>query len=63
MLSSVSDRAVVAGLAAPSRRYLSLILAGLRPDEVPLPGRAPTDTELRAALAGKRDQPPTRPIP
>jgi hypothetical protein len=63
MLSSVSDRAVVAGLAAPARRYLSLILAGLRPDGVPLPGRSPTDTELRAALAGKRDQPPARPIP
>ena len=63
MLSSVSDRAVVAGLDAPARRYLSLILAGLRPDGVPLPDRAPTDSELRAALAGKRDRPPAGPVP
>jgi len=62
MLSSVSDRAVVAGIAEPSR-YLSLILAGLRPDGAPLPGRAPTDPELRAALAGQRDEHSPRPIP
>lgn len=55
MLSSVGDRHVVAGLAEPSRRYLSLILAGLRPDGAPLPGRAPTDSELRTALAEKQD--------
>jgi hypothetical protein len=55
---------VVAGIAAPSRRYLALILAGLRPDDgAPLPGRAPTDPELRAALAGKRDRQSTRPAP
>jgi hypothetical protein len=47
---------VVAGLAEPSRRYLSLILAGLRPDGAPLPGRAPTDSELRTALAEKQDK-------
>ena len=63
MLSSVSDRAVVAGIAEPSRRYLSLILAGLRPDDAPLPGRAPTDPELQAALAEKRDKHTPRPIP
>ena len=63
MLSSVSDRNVVAGIADPSRRYLSLILAGLRPDGAPLPGRAPTDPELRAALAEKRDKHSPRPTP
>ena len=66
MLSSVSDRNVVAGIADPSRRYLSLILAGLRPDGAPLPGRAPTDSELRTALAekrDKRDKHAPRPIP
>ena len=63
MLSSVNDRAVVAGTAEPSRRYLSLILAGLRPGDGPLPGRAPTDPELRAALAEKRDKHSPRPIP
>jgi AcrR family transcriptional regulator len=56
MLSSVCDRHVVAGIADPSRRYLSLILAGLRPDGGALPGRAPTDAELRAALAEKKDK-------
>jgi hypothetical protein len=56
MLSSVADRHVVAGIADPSRRYLSLVLAGLRPDGTALPGRAPADAELRAALAAKKDK-------
>jgi hypothetical protein len=47
---------VVAGIADPSRRYLSLVLAGLRPDGAPLPGRAPTDAELRTTLAEKKDK-------
>jgi len=49
MLSSVSDRGVVACVPEPTRRYLALVLAGLRPDGTPLPGRPPTDAELRAA--------------
>jgi len=56
MLSSVGDRHVVAGIPDPARRYLALVLAGLRPDGAALPGRAPADEELRAALAEKHDQ-------
>ena len=47
---------MVAGIADPSRRYLALVLAGLRPDGTPLPGRAPTDAELRAAAAQGGDR-------
>jgi AcrR family transcriptional regulator len=36
------------------RRYLSLVLAGLRPGGPPLPGAPPTDAQLRATL---RDRP------
>ena len=53
MLSSVSDRGVVACVPEPTRRYLALVLAGLRPDGTPLPGRPPTDAELRTASAHK----------
>jgi AcrR family transcriptional regulator len=53
MLASVSDRGVVACVPEPTRRYLALVLAGLRPDGTPLPGRPPTDAELRAAFADK----------
>jgi AcrR family transcriptional regulator len=56
MLSSVGDRHVVAGLADPARRYLALVLAGLRPDGAALPARAPTDAELQTALAHKQDK-------
>jgi AcrR family transcriptional regulator len=56
MLSSANERRVVAGIADPSRRYLALVLAGLRPDGAPLPGRAPTDAELGTALAEKQDK-------
>ena len=63
MLSSVSDRGVVACVPEPTRRYLALVLAGLRPDGTPLPGRPPTDAELRTAVTHKargqhRDPPP-----
>jgi AcrR family transcriptional regulator len=54
MLSSINERNVVADVPEPARRYLALILAGLRPDGVPLPGRAPTDAELRLAITDKR---------
>ena len=61
MLSSVSDRGVVACVPEPTRRYLALVLAlvlaGLRPDGTPLPGRPPTDAELRAAVAHKARAP------
>ena len=53
MLSSVSDRGVVACVPEPTRRYLALVLAGLRPDGTALPGRPPTDPEVRAAFAYK----------
>jgi AcrR family transcriptional regulator len=53
MLASVSDRGVVACVPEPTRRYLALVLAGLRPDGTPLPGRPPTDAEMRAAVARK----------
>jgi AcrR family transcriptional regulator len=60
---SVSDRGVVACVPEPTRRYLALVLAGLRPDGIPLPGRPPADAELRDAVAHKaraphRGQPP-----
>ena len=57
MLASVSDRGVVACVPEPTRRYLALVLAGLRPDGTPLPGRPPTDAELRAAVAHKTRAP------
>lgn len=39
------------------RRYLSLVLAGLRPSDEPLAGPAPTDTEIRPGLAARRPAP------
>ena len=57
MLNSVSDRGVVACVPDPTRRYLALVLAGLRPDGTPLPGRPPTDAELRDAVAHKARAP------
>ena len=60
MLASVSDRGVVACVPEPTRRYLALVLAGLRPDGTPLPGRPPTDAEMRAAVAHKA-RPPREP--
>jgi AcrR family transcriptional regulator len=64
MLSSVSDRHVVASVPQPTRRYLALVLAGLRPDGTALPGRAPTDPEVRAAFAYKsRPQRRGQPLP
>jgi AcrR family transcriptional regulator len=53
MLGSASDRGVIACVPEPTRRYLALILAGLRPDGIPLPGRPPTVAEMRAAVARK----------
>jgi AcrR family transcriptional regulator len=49
ILSSVNDRGAVACVPDPARRYLALVLAGLRPDGASLPGRPPTDAEMRAA--------------
>jgi AcrR family transcriptional regulator len=64
MLASVSDRGVVARVPEPTRRYLALVLAGLRPDGIPLPGRPPTDTEMRTAVARKvRAQLRGQPLP
>jgi len=64
MLSSVSDRGVASCIPEPTRRYLALVLAGLRPDGIPLPGRPPTDAELRAAVAHKaRGQLRSQPMP
>jgi AcrR family transcriptional regulator len=57
MLASVSDRGVVARVPEPTRRYLALVLAGLRPDGTPLPGRPPTDAEIQAAVAHKSRAP------
>jgi AcrR family transcriptional regulator len=58
---SVGDRGMVACVPEPTRRYLALVLAGLRPDGIPLPGRPPTDEEMRAAGAhqarGQHHQP------
>jgi len=56
MLASVSERGLVAGLPEPFCRYLSVVLAGLRPDGTPLPGRATSDAELRADMAAKADK-------
>ena len=52
-LGSVTDCGVVACVPEPTRRYLALVLAGLRPDGTPLPGRPPTDAEIRAAFVDK----------
>jgi hypothetical protein len=38
-----------------TERYLSLVLAGLRPDDAPLPGSSPTDKELRAGIANRTE--------
>jgi AcrR family transcriptional regulator len=57
MLAYVSDRGVVARVPEPTRRYLALVLAGLRPDGTPLPGRPPTDAEIQAAVAHKSRAP------
>jgi AcrR family transcriptional regulator len=56
-LGSVSDRGVVACVPERTNRYLALVLAGLRPDGTPLPGRPPTDAELRAAFVDKARAP------
>jgi AcrR family transcriptional regulator len=61
MLSSVTDLAAP-GASQLARRYLSLVLAGLRPADTPLEGRPPTDAELRAAIAD-RPEPPRRRSP
>jgi AcrR family transcriptional regulator len=64
MLSSVSDRGVAASIPEPTHRYLALVLAGLRPDGTALPGRPPTDPEVRAAFAYKaRPQRRGQPLP
>jgi hypothetical protein len=55
MLSSVSERGSVACIPEPARthRYLALVLAGLRPDGTPLPGRPPTEAEIRGGAMHK----------
>ena len=55
MLSSVTDLAP--GTPQLARRYLSLVLAGLRPADTPLHGKPPTDTDLRAAIGNRPEQP------
>jgi AcrR family transcriptional regulator len=55
MLSSVTGLAPDTPQA--SERYLSLVLAGLRPADTPLRGRPPTDTEVRAAIEYRPEQP------
>jgi hypothetical protein len=47
MLSAVTG----VGVPGLPHRYIGLILAGLRPGEVPLPGRPPTEDLLRQAAA------------
>jgi AcrR family transcriptional regulator len=54
LLCSVADRPLVSGVPEPTRRYLSLVLAGLRPDGEALPGRAPTEAELRGNTFGDK---------
>lgn len=41
-----------------ARRYLSLLLAGLRPSDSPLEGRAPTDDQLRPMARSLAARPP-----
>jgi AcrR family transcriptional regulator len=55
MLIAVSDRGAIACIPEPARthRYLALVLAGLRPDGTPLPGRPPTEAEVRNGGAPK----------
>jgi AcrR family transcriptional regulator len=45
------------------RRYLELILAGLRPSETPLPGTAPSPREAREPISPPRRQSAKRPRP
>jgi hypothetical protein len=52
MLSSLTD-AGVPGLPKLAHRYMSLILAGLRPGGPPLDGKPPTREQLRAAAVGQ----------
>jgi AcrR family transcriptional regulator len=56
MLSSVTDL-VPPGDPQLARRYLSLVLAGLRPSDTPLDGQAPTETEVRAAIVNRPQKP------
>jgi hypothetical protein len=53
MPNSFADRPLAAGVPEPARRYLSLVLAGLRPNSAPLSGRQPTEAEMHAAFAKK----------
>jgi AcrR family transcriptional regulator len=49
-LGSVTDCGAVACVPEPAftHRYLALVLAGLRPDGTQLPGRPPTEAEIRS---------------
>jgi hypothetical protein len=40
-----------------TQRYLSLVLAGLRPADAPLVGRPPTDAELHAVIESRPGHP------
>ena len=53
MLSAVTG----VGVPGLPHRYIGLILAGLRPGQVPLPGRPPTEDLLRQAALAKQSVP------
>jgi hypothetical protein len=58
MLCAVTDLHSAAS-EEPWRRYLSLLLAGLRPSDLPLEGTPLTDAELRSSAA-RRHGPATQ---
>lgn len=51
MLSSVPD--FTPGMPMATGRYLSLVLAGLRPADTPLDGKPPTDAQLHATIENR----------
>lgn len=55
MLSSATE--VAPGTPQAADRYLSLVLAGLRPADTPLDGRPPTDAELRVVIESRPGHP------
>jgi AcrR family transcriptional regulator len=57
MLATVGD-VPVAEPPALLRRYLELLLAGMRPSDTPLPGSAPSPSEVLAAMPEARNLSP-----